>query len=422
MSSKPGKRLDPDLRFPGFQKSLGWEQTTLGKIATFEKGKGISKAEIAEGGILPCVRYGELYTCYGETIDRIYSYTNVSPNELVLSQENDVIIPASGETEADIATASCVLKGGIALGSDLNIIRSKLNGVFLSYYLNSARKQAIARLAQGISVVHLYPRQLKTLRIATPLPLEQRKIADCLSSLDDLIGAQAKKIEVLKAHKKGLMQQLFPAEGETEPRLRFSRFRNAGEWKTKKITNILEKVSNPVDVQSGEFYREIGIRSHGKGIFHKEMVSGDQLGNKRVFWVEKNTLVLNIVFAWEQAVATVSKEECGMIASHRFPMFKGKNKASVEFVKHFLLTNKGKFLLGLASPGGAGRNRTLGQKEFENLEFHVPEDLDEQVLIADCLSALDTLISAHTQKLDILKIHKKGLMQGLFPLINEAEA
>jgi type I restriction enzyme S subunit len=111
-----------------------------------------------------------------------------------------------------------------------------------------------------------------------------------------------------------------------------------------------------------------------------------------------------------------------MIASHRFPMFRGRNKTSVEFVKHFFLTNKGKFLLGLASPGGAGRNRTLGQKEFENLEFHVPLDSDEQVLIADCLSALDTLIAAHTQKLDILNTHKKGLMQGLFPSASEVEA
>ncbi|MFT3963580.1 restriction endonuclease subunit S [Propionivibrio sp.] len=284
------------------------------------------------------------------------------------------------------------------------------------------RKQ-IQKESQGTKVLSISAGRLANIKIPFPvLKGEQEKISACLSSLDDLITDQARKIEALKAHKKGLMQQLFPAEGETVPRLRFPRFRNAGEWKLKKIKNILERVSNPVNVQSSESYREIGIRSHGKGIFHKEMVSGTQLGDKRVFWVEKNTLVLNIVFAWEQAVATVSKDESGMIASHRFPMFKGKSKTSVEFFKHFFLTNKGKFLLGLASPGGAGRNRTLGQKEFESLEFHVPVDLDEQVLIADCLSSLDTLIFAHTQKLDILTTHKKGLMQGLFPSINETEA
>lgn len=122
-----------------------------------------------------------------------------------------MIIPASGETQIDIATASCVVKSGIALGGDLNIIRSKTNGVFLAYYLNSAKKKAIAKVAQGISVVHLYASQLKTLKINIPMFSEQQKIADCLSSIDELIEAQTQKLDTLKAHKKGLMQQLFPS-------------------------------------------------------------------------------------------------------------------------------------------------------------------------------------------------------------------
>lgn len=413
----------PDLRFPEFQQSLGWEQTTLEKLATFAKGKGISKAEISIKGTLPCIRYGELYTRYGETIDKIHSYTNVSPDDLILSQANDVIIPASGETEKDIATASCVLRAGIALGGDLSIIRSKLNGVFLSYYLNSARKQAIAKLAQGISVVHLYSNQLKTLHIATPQIPEQKKIASCLSSIEDLITAQAQKIETLKTHKKSLMQQLFPAEGETVPHFRFPDFRNSPEWKKQRVSSILDKVSRPVTVDLNEAYRQIGIRSHGKGIFHKEPVSGEQLGNKRVFWVEEDAFVVNIVFAWEQAVAKTSNAEKGMIASHRFPMYKSKkNKSNVDFIGHFFLTTKGKNLLVLASPGGAGRNKTLGQKDFENLSFLTPENMEEQQKIADCLSSLDALITTHAKKLEALKNHKKGLMQGLFPSTAEGEA
>jgi type I restriction enzyme S subunit len=89
-----------------------------------------------------------------------------------------------------------------------------LNGVFLSYYLNNAKKKEIARLAQGISVVHLYSSQLQRLNISVPGLPEQQKIADCLTSLDDLITAQAQKLAVLKTHKKGLMQQLFPALDE----------------------------------------------------------------------------------------------------------------------------------------------------------------------------------------------------------------
>ncbi|MBS1599053.1 MAG: restriction endonuclease subunit S [Bacteroidetes bacterium] len=201
----------PRLRFPEFEGSVTWEEKIFGDVATFLKGKGISKIDIVQNGNLPCIRYGELYTYYKETIDSIKSYTNLSPDELVLSTGNDVIIPASGETKEDIATAACVLNSGIALGGDLHIIRSKMNGVFLSYFLNNAKKREIAQLAQGYSVVHLYSEQLKKLNICIPKFEEQQKIADCLSSLDELITSQTEKIETLKLHKKGLMQQLFPA-------------------------------------------------------------------------------------------------------------------------------------------------------------------------------------------------------------------
>jgi type I restriction enzyme S subunit len=111
----------PKLRFPEFSEN--WNKHNLGEIACFSKGKGISKAEITENGATECIRYGELYTTYGETINEVKSKTNINQKDLVLSEANDVIIPASGETQIDIATASCVLKSGIALGGDLNIIK-----------------------------------------------------------------------------------------------------------------------------------------------------------------------------------------------------------------------------------------------------------------------------------------------------------
>lgn len=204
----------PKLRFPEFMNAGEWKKNQLEEIVTFLKGKGIPKADIVTCGKQPCIRYGELYTLYSETIENISSYTNLSGNSLVLSKENDVIIPSSGETQEDIATASCVINDGIALGGDLNILRGETNGVFLSYYLNSAKKKAISQLAQGIVVVPLYSSQLKKLSVNTPKPKEQQKIADCLSSLDELITIHIQKIELLKAHKKGLMQQLFPSIDE----------------------------------------------------------------------------------------------------------------------------------------------------------------------------------------------------------------
>ena len=202
----------PRLRFPEFRDAGEWGVKRLGEVAAFHKGKGVSKSDISPDGVLPCIRYGELYTRYLETISDVVSHTNISSDDLLLSNANDVIIPASGETSEDIATASCVLHAGIALGGDLNIIRSSMNGVFLSYYLNSVKKHTIARIAQGNSVVHLYPAQLAKLELCIPSVIEQQKIADCLTSLDDLIRAGEAQLVALKDHKKGLMQQLFPQE------------------------------------------------------------------------------------------------------------------------------------------------------------------------------------------------------------------
>ena len=159
---------------------------------------------------MECIRYGELYTVYTETIDQVESRTNIS-DELVLSKENDIIIPASGETQIDIATASCVLRSGIALGGDLNIISTDHDGVFLAYYLNNALKTQIARLSQGISVVHLYSSQLKTLRINLPSLEEQRKTGSFLRKIEkEIEGLNSTRIEI-EYFKKGLLQKMFVA-------------------------------------------------------------------------------------------------------------------------------------------------------------------------------------------------------------------
>ncbi|WP_419637252.1 restriction endonuclease subunit S, partial [Thiolapillus sp.] len=206
-----GETTTPRLRFPEFREAGAWEVRRLGEIGKISKGKGISKSDIKPNGALPCIRYGELYTHYGEVIRDVVSFTDANPGNLVLSEENDVIIPASGETKEDIATASCVSVKGVALGGDLNIFYSPMNGMFLAYYIRGNLKFEISKVAQGNSVVHLYTTQLEKLKLAVPpYPKEQQKIAHCLSSLDEVIGLESHKLDALKNLKKGLMQQLFP--------------------------------------------------------------------------------------------------------------------------------------------------------------------------------------------------------------------
>jgi type I restriction enzyme, S subunit len=196
------------------------------------------------------------------------------------------------------------------------------------------------------------------------------------------------------------------------PILRFPQFKK--EWEIQKVGNLTNRISNPVKVEHEELYQQIGIRSHGKGIFHKELIDGKGLGDKRVFWVKENTFIVNIVFAWEQAVAKTTSKEVGMIASHRFPMYEPiENKSNLEYLLYFFLTKKGKALLELASPGGAGRNKTLGQKEFENLKFLIPPST-EQEKIASFITSINQKIQALKDKKNLLTKYKKGVMQQLF--------
>ena len=198
----------PALRFPEF--SGEWENSRLGFIAEFCKGSGISKDQRSETGN-PCILYGELYTRYkSEVIKNVISKTDLPDTELVKSKANDIIIPASGETAEDIATARCVPYDNILLGGDLNIIRLKnQDGRFFSYQLNGVRKYDIATVAQGVSVVHLHAGDLKGISVKYPSNMaEQRKIAEMISIIDDRIETQSKIIEELKTLRSALRHKL----------------------------------------------------------------------------------------------------------------------------------------------------------------------------------------------------------------------
>ena len=210
--NKDNKILNvPNLRFPEFEGE--WQEKRLSDIADLSKGIGISKDQLSADGE-PCILYGELYTKYkSETIKEVISKTNIDNTKLVKSKANDVIIPCSGETAEEIATARCVLKDDILLGGDLNIIRLHgYDGSFMSYQLNGKRKYDIAKVAQGVSVVHLYGEHLKNIKTINPSLNEQKKIANLLSLLDERISTQNKIIEKLQSLIKGLSISLTTKE------------------------------------------------------------------------------------------------------------------------------------------------------------------------------------------------------------------
>ena len=185
------------------------------------------------------------------------------------------------------------------------------------------------------------------------------------------------------------------------------------DWTEYTIGECLERVERPVDVQADEMYTQIGIRSHGKGLFYKEPVTGESLGNKAVYWVEPDCFVLNIVFAWEQAISKTTQNEVGMIGSHRFPMYRPiDGRVDVDYLITYMLTKRGKDILEAASPGGAGRNRTLGQDRFMKSKIILPS-VEEQRRIAETLTAQNKAIELKEKLLAEKQRQKKYLMQQL---------
>lgn len=199
------------------------------------------------------------------------------------------------------------------------------------------------------------------------------------------------------------------------PNLRFSSF--ADPFRIYTLKEVLQRISFPVTVDENKLYYQIGIRSHSKGIFYKEAEIGKQIGNKRIFWIEPNCLILNIVFAWEQAVAKTSEKEVGMVASHRFPMYKVLNN-SLDYIVDFFKTEKGKQLLQMASPGGAGRNKTLNQDFFLNSKIYLPS-LNEQLKTTELIELIEDRIETQIKIIDTLSSQKKQIRNLIFKDIHK---
>ena len=206
------KLLSGEVRFDGFSDK--WKEVRIDKLFDFKKGQELSKEKLEKNGIFECILYGELYTTYSEVISEIKSKTNIK--EGIKSKIDDILIPASTTTSAiDLAIASTIQKDNVLIGGDINILRKKtnnINGEFISKYLTHIKKMEIAKYAQGITIIHLYSKDFKHLKIKLPSLPEQQKIAEVLSLADDEINLLKNELEELKLQKKALMQKLLTGQ------------------------------------------------------------------------------------------------------------------------------------------------------------------------------------------------------------------
>lgn len=204
---KNGERY-PELRFPGFTDA--WEQRKLGDIATFSKGNGYSKSDLASSGD-PIILYGRLYTNYETTISNVDTFVELK-DKSVISQGGEVIVPASGETAEDISRASVVKNQGIIIGGDLNVIKANhlLDPTFLALTIsNGGQQKELSKRAQGKSVVHLHNSDLQEVNLIFPLLNEQKEISTLFEKMDNIITLHQRKLDHLQLQKKALLQQMF---------------------------------------------------------------------------------------------------------------------------------------------------------------------------------------------------------------------
>ena len=405
----------PQLRFPEF--SGEWEEKRLGDIADFSKGKGISKSDIDNDGQLECIRYGELYTTYNELIKDVHSKTNIAKEDVKLSQIGDVIIPASGETAIDIATASCVLKDGVAIGGDLNIIRSDIDGVFNAYYLNNKNKYSVARLSQGSSVIHLYAKHLETLKLNLPTKPEQTKIAAFLTEVDTKIEQLSKKQELLGEYKKGLMQQIF----SQVIRFKADDGSDFPDWEEKKLGGIGHTFNGLTGKTKDDFGRGKPYIQYMQ-IFESSKINIDNFGlvdvrddeNQKV--AQYGDVFFTTSSETPDAVgySSVLLDDIDKLYLNSFCFGFRPNsldELSPNFAQFLLRSANFRRRVVRLAQGSTRYNMSKVQLMKEVISLPC---LKEQTKIANFLSSIDTKIEQVGKQLDESKQFKKALLQQMF--------
>ncbi|UUM21104.1 restriction endonuclease subunit S [Mycoavidus sp. SF9855] len=415
MSNKASERLVPKLRFPEFRDSGDWCKTQLHEVALFVNEK------VALENLSP-ERYLSTENLLQDFMGMVPSPTRPSAGSATRFKIDDVLISNIRPYLKKVWVAE--IEGGTS--NDVIVIRAKkeVTTKYLSHLLKSDLFiEYVMTGAKGVKMPRGDVELIKKFIVATPTkPDEQKKIADCLSSIDNFITAQIKKIEVLKVHKKGLMQQLFPAEGETVPRLRFTEFQSAPEWKEKSLSEISPVIFDGThqtpkyttsgipffsveNLVSGAVNKYISQESYDFDTRKNKPCKGDILLT-RIGKIGYSKLVdWDYDFAVYVTLAVIAQSES---FSSRYLHFYLQSS----FYQREILS---KSLLN-AVPC------KINMGSLRETKVCLPSDLGEQEKIGVSLASFDDLIALHTQKLEVLKANKKGLMQCLFPSTFEGDA
>lgn len=436
-NTKQGKKgLIPELRFPEFNSEGEWEEKKMAEVYYFLVTNSFSRENLNyENGYVKNIHYGDIHTKFSTLFDITKeSVPFINPDisiekirEECYCQEGDIVFADASEDLNDIGKSIEIinLNGEKLLAGLHTLLARQIRGIlvigFGGYLFKTdwIRTQ-IQRESQGAKVLGISVGRISTIKIFYPRrPEEQQKIVSCLSSLDELITTHAEKLEALQAHKKGLLQNLFPQEGQVAPNYRFPEFEDDKEWELTALKELGELVN-------GLTYSPKDVRDDGLLVLRSSNIQDGIIDYEDCVYVRSDIKGANIILPRDilVCVRNGSKRLIGKnaIIPEDIPkathgafmtVFRAKNP---EFI--FQLFQSGSYERQVKADLGATINSING-KNFLKYEFSIPKNPKEQEKIASCLSEVDELIRFQAEKIGQFQQHKKGLMQRLFPQIKD---
>lgn len=398
----------PKIRFKGFADA--WEQRKFDEWGTFYYGHSCPKWSVSEDATIPCIRYGELYTKFGAKIDKVYSYTNMSPDNLRFSKGTEVLIPRVGEDPMDYNHCTWLSMPNVAIGEMISVFNTEQDPLFSATMFNATLQKEFAVRVEGGSVTNLYFEKLKNIDISYPTISEQKRIAAYFEQFDNLIILHQHKCDETKELKKYMLQKMFPQNGKKNPAIRFAGFTD--DWEQRKFADIF-KVSQGLQIPISERYLEPGENRY----FY---ITNEFLKDncEEAYYIEKPSE--NVICDEEDILMTrtgntgiVVTDVMGCFHNNFFKIMYDKNLFSKRYIC-YLLSSEGmqKMILNSA---GSSTIPDLSHKSFYKMEGCFPKLKDEQEKIGDYFFNLDNLITLHQRKCNELKEVKKFMLQNMFP-------
>ena len=409
------KEKIPTVRFRAFSEP--WFQNQLSEVAEFSKGRGYSKKDIQPQGT-PIILYGRLYTKYQSVISNIDTYANMEKNS-VISEGGEVIIPASGESAAEISRASCVTDGGVILGGDINIVKphESLDSSFIAITLsNGSQQRELSKRAQGKSVVHLHNSDLKAVKLFYPSYEEQFAIGSLFRNIDDILASYKDNLINYQSLKATMLSKMFPKAGQTVPEIRLDGFE--GEWKVQSLKELAR-------FSKGNGYTKSDLVNSGNEI----ILYGQLYTNYQTVISMFNTFVLEtreksviskgrevVVPASGESAEDISRasviEKSGVIIGGDLNIiYPDENKVDSIFLA--LTISNGSQQKELIKRAQGKSVVHLRNNDLEKVILHYPS-MEEQRAIGLYFSNLDNLINSQQEKISQLETLKKKLLQDMF--------